>query len=298
MKHDDDKACCLITMLHYKWTKPILLLKQQKRPIISLATYTTISSLTVLGLNSNYTSCEKSQIPPRYGSTIPNQLLFQQRRQLTTIDPSDISEKENRNECVICKKYSRGPCGDLFKKWLDCIDTNSGNESACDKLIISLDECLKSNDEYYSNIDPYEDIDVEDEEINHNKFKKWTDFISKLESGKEVPVTFQDFPPEILPQMEIRLESMVGVIEFQPNFNRDKVDQSIIIGYAKDDKGNILAAAAADELLNYGDCVLLRFQAPGDAIHIECCAVYIDTDEQDVGKAVIYRRIQRLPVNS
>jgi hypothetical protein len=292
-------------MLYSKWTKPILLF-QQKQPIISLATYTTISSLTVLGLgiqykynitstcssNSNYTSCEKSSsIPPRYGSTIPNQLLFQQRRHLTTIDPSDISKKENRNECVICKKYSRGPCGDLFKKWLHCIDTNNGNESVCDKLIIPLDECLKNNDEYYSNIDPYEDVD---EEINHDK---WTDFISKLESGKEVPITFEDFPPDILPQMEIRLESMMGVIEFQPHVIRDREEQHIILGYAKDDKGHILAAAASDELLNYGDFVLLRFQAPADAIHIECCAIYIDTNAQDVGKTVIYNRIQCLPVN-
>ena len=150
---------------------------------------------------------------------------------------------------------------------------------------------MKRNDEYYSKIDLYEHVD---EEINLNK---WIDFISKLESGKEVPVTFQDFPPEILPQMEIRLESMVGVIEFQPNFRRGKVEQNIIIGYAKDDKGNILAAAASDELLNYGNYVLLRFQAPGDAIHIECCAVYIDIDEQYIGQAVIYRRIQHLPVN-
>jgi len=196
-------------------------------------------------------------------------------------DDMNISGNRNRNrsECAMCKKYSRGPCGALFTKWLDCIDehdndktniitnnntegnegngdkepkSNSQSQSLCDKFIPPLNECLKEHQDYYDNINFYDDDgddDVDDDDNGHAygdegqekvTTEKWTEFILELESqsqsqsksgsdeqqqqqpngsesGHEHEVKIIEtlsFPPDKSPDMQIRLDKHIGIAAF------------------------------------------------------------------------------------
>lgn len=192
------------------------------------------------------------------------------------------------------KKYSQGPCGKLFKKWLDCIDENSGKESICDELVPSLDKCLKQYDDYYENVNIYENDDDEEVNLNH-----WIEFIASLESGEEHEIVFKDFPPEIVPQLQIRLKKMIGVIEYHPKMLRDGKEYNLVLGYAKDNTGNILAAASFDELVEYEGMLILRFHASNDTQHVMTCGIYMESNDknnENTEKVVIYSRNEQLPV--
>lgn len=250
------------------------------RSLYSLA----LTTCTMLGLRE--TECEKSHMPPRFGSTIPYYLLFDRKRDFS-VTSGVIND--DREQCVICKKYSQGPCGKLFKKWLECVDMNKGKESQCDDLVAPLDKCLKLHEEYYNTIDLYDDSE---EKSNINK---WKEFILKLEAGDEHPVSFDNFPTEIIPHIQIRLETMMGMIEFYPKVKKSDNEYTLILGYAKDDKGEILAAASASEFYSFAGMPSLRFRATKNTKDIFCCAIYMDVNDEEAGNIIVYRRIESLP---
>lgn len=256
----------------------------------------TFSSLSVLGFESNRnTICEKSPVPPQFGRMIPHHLLLGQKRQFNSTSKigsntsGGIPIKEDRNECLVCKKYSQGPCGKLFTKWLNCIDENNGKESICDELLLPLDKCLQKHEEYYKKINIYENIG---ENVNVNY---WKEFIVSLESGQEQDIVFEDFPPEIVPQVQIRLEKMVGVVQYHPKLLRDGKDCNLILGYVKDNKGNILAGASFDELVDYEGMLVLRFHTSADTQDVITFGIYMESHEKNTKNIVIYKRAERLP---
>ena len=269
--------------------------KQYKNSIVRPFLFVTISSLSVIDFESTAnTRCEKSPMPPRFGRVIPYHFMVNQKRLFNDSNKigSNIPTKEDRNECLVCKKYSQGPCGKLFTKWLDCIDENSGKESICDQLVLSLDKCLKQYDEYYDNISIYDNDSDEEVNLDH-----WKEFILSLESGQEHEIVFKDFPPEIVPQLQIRLQKMIGVIEYHPKILRYGREYNLVLGYAKDNKGNILAAASSDELVEYEGMLILRFHTSNDTQHVKTCGIYMESNDkksQNNEKVVIYRRTERL----
>jgi hypothetical protein len=183
----------------------------------------------------------------------------------------------------MCKKFSQGPCGKLFLNWLTCIDNNNSNESICDKQLSPLDECLKKHEEYYANVDAYA------EEGEENYRTNWEEFILNLESGDEKEVKFEDFPTIRKPLLQFRPQKMLGTIEF----HQEVRDKQLILGYAKDDKGNILAAASSEELLESDKLYCLRFNAIENTTSVIVSAVYMDlNDSNDI---VLYRHVERLP---
>ena len=235
-------------------------------------------------------------MPPRFGSRIPYHFLNDKKRYFNTTAekrsnfPEDIPVKGDRSECAMCKKYSRGPCGNHFTKWLDCIDANSGNESNCDDLVLTLDRCLKKNQEYYDKINAYDD---EGEDLDQSK---WNDFISDLESDQEEAIPIESFPPDKVPDIQIRLEKKLGVIQFHPKMERKKSEHSLVLGYVKDQNGTVLAGASADELVSNDGMYLLRFHTSNDTKDVVVCAIYMDTNEDEKNSVIIYRRVERLPV--
>jgi hypothetical protein len=260
---------------------------------------TFFSSLAVFGLDCRETKCDKGTVPPQFGSRIPFFLVNHQKRYFNTTTgtmkksnfPDDIPSKEDRGECLVCKKYSRGPCGTHFKKWLECIDTNSGNEAVCDELVLPLDQCLKKNQEYYDNINAY---DTEDKDEDENR---WKDFILELESGEEESIMYDQFPPDKVPDMQIRLEKKMGIIQFHPEITRNGSKHLLMLGYVKDQDSTILAGASADELVDFDEMRVLRFHTSNNTRDIVACAIYTVANDDTPDDIIIYRKVERLPVS-
>ncbi len=306
--------------------------------------------------------------PPRqFGSRIPYSLLnnntiyksrsisSSQRRSFGTTNGKNgndtdnemnnipLKGKQNRSECAICKKYSQGPCGELFIRWLDCIDNNDKNdndndESPCDQFIPPLDECLKANSDYYDNINMYDDDDDDnnndgaDNATPGDMKNKWSDFIHELEqqrgSGKDkeseetnINITYRSFPTDKCPEMQIRLDQHIGIATFHPRITPEQQQQlksepehksgqlTLMLGFIKDQNGNILAAASADELFynyssNGGDdgdnndenetCVIRFHTVPGETKDVIACGLYSSEEHPD--ELFIYRKVERLPI--
>ena len=106
--------------------------------------------------------------PPEFGATIPTLTRGRERlatnRNIATNDNTSTSlaaEDDNRNNCPMCKKFSAGPCGNVFQRWLTCTDCHMGKVvdpgtgqplhlCKCADLAVDLAECLEINTVYYS----------------------------------------------------------------------------------------------------------------------------------------------------
>ena len=169
--------------LSSKASQSLLPLLSRRAVTAATASATCLIALSKLTINA-CTACERSvRQPPLYGKSIPFHLTSRNMSSSSSIKsinnqekvvdgPKEmkeqgnddiygkISTKEEKNDCPLCKKYSRGPCGPLFQKWIDCIDgKEENNQSDCDYLLAPLDQCLKSHQAYYDKISLYDDDD-------------------------------------------------------------------------------------------------------------------------------------------
>lgn len=186
----------------------------------------------------------------------------------------------------MCKKYSQGPCGEIFNDWLSCIDSNMGSEQNCDEYAKRLKECLDRHNQYYDTIDSYgETQDAKDDE----NIQKWRLFVDELEQDGKM-ITFEDgtHPPE----MQIRLKSKMGAAMFHPNIST--TGDILLLVYVKDQHGELLGAGSVDELFYWNEFnnedknhhtsllkeddengkLILRFRVDDKTTHVNLYALY------------------------
>lgn len=271
--------------------------------------------------------------PPRFGKSMPHHLLSRpftttlttkkdipiptttnrknkedsiQQQQSILVSKSKAGEKRDESSCPLCKKYSQGPCGKLFQKWIECIDANEheheneGDASKCDSLVVPLDKCLKEHQEYYDKISIHDNADDNDQVA----IDKWKDFILAIE--QEDGIRFESFPPshdaannahDHEPEMQLRPKSNMGAAMFHPEMG----DQVLLLAYIKDQDGNLLGAGSVEDLFPFQDHYVLRFGVTAKCKDITAHALYgykDGADGSDHGSdesLTIYTKTQRVP---
>ncbi len=255
------------------------------------------STLAVFAKAANYsftkeaiTICEK-RAPPRYGKTIPRHILSRHisggsqkdKDHENSIDVASLSiPAENREDCPLCKKYSQGPCGSLFKKWIQCLDKQKDNESKCDALVIPLEKCLKQNKEFYDKISVYDDDD------DKHSMEDWIEFISQIE--KSDTTSFRSFSAEKQPEMQVRLESKMGAAMFHKNIGNN----ILLMAYVKDQDGNIIGAGSSEDLYPFQGQYVLRFGVEDSCRDVTAHGLY-GSEENDDNNVIIFTKTERIP---
>src|SRR5210317_2080492 len=133
--------------------------------------------------------------PPVFGSTIPT---ITKRGIKTGLGSSkgDITSSaidiDDREDCPMCKKFGSGPCGEIFKRWLNCTGKYPGNDSAgeplhltkCIDLAEKLGSCLDNHADHYSSKDNEEEDNKRHQQTHDHTLKDaWSDFVMEIEHG-------------------------------------------------------------------------------------------------------------------
>lgn len=294
----------------------------------SLATALVASSSTTY---SYYTLCENNvngsrrKAPPRFGKSIPRHLLFQndfmssrygkslQKRVFTTTvkgsasesDLLDLSEsKKDRGDCPLCKKYSQGPCGEFFQKWIQCIDSldsGSKNNEKCDSLLVPLDNCLKKHKDFYDKINVYDS----ESDVDADNISKWIEFIAEIEDTKEstkeesgVKIEWKELPHDEI-EMQIRPQRQMGAAMFPERESGKEDDRILLLAYVKDQDGNLIGAGSVEELYPFQKQFVLRFDVNRSCEEITAYALYgyeSDSNKSTAPtKMTIYSKTLKVP---
>lgn len=183
----------------------------------------------------------------------------------------------------MCKKFGSGPCGGIFKRWLDCTDRNPGKDadgqpmhlSKCTEFAIKLSKCLDDHADFYI---AYDDKHKHDKDEGEETLRDaWSQFVSDTEEQISSHVyKLMEFPKNISPIIQVRLETKTGAAYFKPETGDGR---SIIAAYIIDDSGNVMAAGAKDDMDmgNQLGCVLI-FELPDGIKSATCRAIYDDDD--------------------
>lgn len=199
--------------------------------------------------------------PPIFGASIPT---ITARGLATNASDATIPEDvAQREDCPLCKKFGKGPCGEAFKRWLACTDRHPGKEaggeplhlSKCSDFAEKLAECLDANhSEYYSEGDPGDHDRYREEEPKEELKDAWSEFVREMEDGIAAgKYNLRPFPEKLNPKMEVRWASCTGAAFFAP----EKDGHPVIAAYILDDGGNVIAAGSKEDM-DMGDlgCVL------------------------------------------
>lgn len=230
--------------------------------------------------------------PHSFGATIPN-ITTRGQTYVTTRNngSSDTSNIDinDRDNCPMCKKFSKGPCGNVFKRWLACTDEYPGKDAngepihldKCSAFAESLAKCLDENTEYYTK----EDMTTTDKHDNIELTDAWIKFVNTMESGIESgKYSVIPFPEEeVYPQIQISLATRAAAVFF--NNNQEK----IIAAYILDDNGKVIAAGSKEDINIEGLGCVLQFKVNDGLKYATCRAIYdIGNNEDD--DVVIYSR--------
>mmetsp|Transcript_23767 Transcript_23767/g.53956 ORF Transcript_23767/g.53956 Transcript_23767/m.53956 type:complete len:307 (+) Transcript_23767:226-1146(+) len=227
--------------------------------------------------------------PPVFGLTVPRITT----RGLATARPDDAPlfdggelEQDDHDDCPMCRKFSKGPCGHRFKKWLACTDSHPGKDAQgeplhlqkCSDLAHSLAECLGRNGDYYSN-NAEEDPPASTSKPNVDQ---WKAFANKMEKGIECrKYTMSDFPSETLPRVQISRSGTGAVFIGCEDVKR----QTIIAAYILDEQGELIAAGSKHDMeLEAVGCVL-QFKISNGLKEVTIRTIY---DSEDEDAVVIY----------
>lgn len=241
--------------------------------------------LCLLGSPATCTESERRRRkrPPKFGTLIPS---------ITTrgISTSRINTNEmmsDRDDCPMCKKFGSGPCGDVFKRWLDCTDDNPGNDdngepmhlSQCSDLAAKLSKCLDDHQEYYIRYDDENKHEISKDENDELK-EAWSEFVTETEDQINAHVyKLEEFPAEIAPTIQVRLESNSGAAYFK---NKNLDGAAIIVAYIMDDKGSVLAAGSKEDMdMGEFGCIL-QFDLSTSMKSATCRAIYQEVDDSVV----------------
>lgn len=208
-------------------------------------------------------------------------------------------ETVDREDCPLCKKFGSGPCGKVFQQWLSCTDANPGKDESGEPLHLTkcaifaekLAVCIDTNAEYYANDE--NDGSTEDVDATNNSELKyaWSDFVREMEDGiKGHQYKLQSFPEKLQPTIHVKLSSKMGASYFKHQMENGA---SIISAYILDDRGNVLAAGAKDDMdmgSRFG-CVL-RFEVSDRMQSATCRAIY---DEESGSDVTVYSKTFLVP---
>jgi hypothetical protein len=230
--------------------------------------------------------CEQSRTPSRFGRSIVLTGAGQQRQQSSSSSLSHV-DTSNKDDCPVCKKFSQGPCGEIFKTWMACTDEYPGknpdhpNEawhlSKCQHLAMPLGACLEKHESYYDELDIYADDDDEDQLMD-----AWNKVISDVEA------TCSTVPFPSAPELQIKLSNNTGMASFEYGFS----GQKIVMTYVRDDNsGELLAAGSRDDLWSYKGKGILRLAIPPSCTSVTAYALYVDEHDNDI----LYQHSQRVP---
>eukprot|EP00590_Aulacoseira_subarctica_P010778 CAMPEP_0172421362 /NCGR_PEP_ID=MMETSP1064-20121228/7612_1 /TAXON_ID=202472 /ORGANISM="Aulacoseira subarctica , Strain CCAP 1002/5" /LENGTH=284 /DNA_ID=CAMNT_0013161725 /DNA_START=384 /DNA_END=1238 /DNA_ORIENTATION=- len=232
--------------------------------------------------NHHHEGSKSRKRPPMFGSSL--QLLIQ--KQEKEGEGKQGSKQEQREDCPICIKYSQGPCGDLFKHWLECtdkytdqIDPDTGEElhlSKCLYLAKPLADCLELNQEFYSKAP----------EVYPDEVLKlaWQTFLQNMEN-EEQKTTTTVFPGNYLTP-QIQMYGQHGVVSFREG---KKQQQQLVVGYVKDQDNVVIAAAMREDMLQQAEELNLLIDIPATLQCVTVCAVYDDDPD------VIYTKVVHVP---
>ena len=259
----------------------------ERKTFFSIATAT--AGLTLSWSHRVCFSEPSKRVPPRFGLSVltthrPNHddASFSSSFSLSNIDTN------NKNDCPICKKFSQGPCGELFKAWMACTDKHPGKNpdkpeedlhlSKCLDLVKPLGTCLEEHTTFYEELDVY----AEDYGEEQGLMEAWKDVIAQVEKDRRPAL----FPTP--PQLEIRLASNTGMA----SFDYELLGKNIVMSYVKDaDSGELLAAGSVDDLWEYQGKGILRLSFGPTCKSVTTFALYMDDDETDI----LYQCTQAVP---
>jgi len=263
-----------------------------------------VASLMCVGMyvaksKSYHCMAEASQIqnnarrrkrPPTFGSTVPTIT----KRGITTGTDlgNDIASVavDDREDCPMCKKFGSGPCGDIFKRWLNCTDKHPGKDANgeplhlthCVDLAEKLGECLDTHADHYTSKDNEEDIKQQEKarskETDELK-SAWSEFVSEMEEGiRTNTFTTLPFPEKYSPSMQFKPSSKSGAAIFAPEID----GASIITAYIIDDDDNVFAAGSKEDMdMGSFGCVL-QFDLVDETMKSATCRAIYDSDDVDV----------------
>ena len=234
--------------------------------------------------------------PPTFGAKIPN---ITTRRMVTKSSGNDTTapDLDDREDCPMCKKFSKGPCGDRFKQWLSCTDQHPGKDangeplhlSTCSDFAEKLAKCLDENADFYSKEDEEEEDAYNKADSKQNSEMQedaWKEFIHEIEEGIKsgkynvAPVPKHDINPKI----QTRLASGLAATFFSP----EKDGKTIIAAYILDENGNVKAAGSKGDM-DMGELgSILQFKI-SDMTSVTCRAIY-DTEDGNGDNISIYSR--------
>lgn len=194
----------------------------------------------------------------------------------------------NREDCPVCKKFSQGPCGAMFREWMACTDQypgpNPDNQeedwhlSKCMHLAKPLSACLEEHQAHYAEMDVFAEDDDDEREL----MDAWSNVISEVEVSREA-VSFPS-PPNV----QIRLANRTGMASFDYSLS----DKNIIMAYVRDDEtGELLAAGSSDDLWDYKGKGILRLSFGPSCKSVTVFALYGD----EHGNDILYKLSQRIP---
>lgn len=207
-------------------------------------------------------------------------------------DTLPLIPKDDKNDCPLCKKYSQGPCGELFQKWLACaeqyksmMDSNTNEElhlSKCRHLALPMAECLDKHQEYYDSLDVYSD-EYEERVL----LQEWTKVVKQVEETHSSD-TVLEFPPSLTPELQIRPSTNTGMAAFVYNHDDDDNSRTLTLAYVKDaGSGELLAAGSLEDLWEWQDKYgVLRLNIPPKTTAITAYALYDD---------VLYSTMKQVP---
>lgn len=90
------------------------------------------------------------------------------------------------DDCPVCHRWRRGPCGDVFEKWFQCANRNENYIHQCKSLFRDFEMCLAQAEEEIAHAASIPSVEEEQETK-----EAWEDFIR--EQVDTLPVT-QDLP--------------------------------------------------------------------------------------------------------
>lgn len=228
-------------------------------------------SCFLIGFQRQTQCAGRAAPPPRFGMSVRYK---SNNTSNTSIPPIEVS-KDKEEDCPLCRKYSQGPCGDTFKKWLACTDKHKGIDPStqeeehldkCSHLAEPLAKCLEIHQEFYDNLNIYDDAEEET-----TLMTEWTGVVTEVEETS----TTQEFPPVLMPDLQIRPSNRTGMAAFCYNSGKNG-NVPLILAYVKDtDSGKLLAAGSREDLWEWQDKYgVLRLSIPSTTLSITAYALY------------------------
>jgi hypothetical protein len=231
------------------------------------------------------------------------------------------------DDCPLCAKYSAGPCGTLFRRWLACTDNaaaakkantnDSGGGSDDDHVALCaqdfdrLQACLEEHSDYYDKIRVGgESQEGTEDDAGATSTSSVQEAWETMIREELVGAATESFPGASRPIVRIRPKTGQATASFAVSSSSSKGVDNFVLAFvrtinkdndtatdSKDDEDTdadaytLLAAGAREDLYVDGDGddrIVLAFRVPADSATVIVSAVY---EQQDDSVAVYEYRV-------